>query len=284
MWIGKSKDRPKVGRPDRTETAGPRKFVGPVSVQIRSGLLQAFSLGPKGEIRLWPVDRNSKNTVERERDFVSEILKSHSLPYSPHSGGSKFRSSGISRKSSSRTFFHPASPLSSIRNPHPAFPASPGKVSSFRGPKGEIPPALPVFPFASYFSSIVPFSSYKNDWVRRRSLSQSYLFFLLFPSLLILSLLPLFFHSLLIMLSLPSFQFHVPSIFISSFFSLIFHSLSSLLLLSFSISFFSLISHSLSLLCYFFLSLYLSSLLFLTLSLICYFFLSLYLSSLLILH
>ena len=48
MVLGKSKDRPKVGRPDRTETVGPRKWTGPVSVQILSGLRQAFGLGPKG--------------------------------------------------------------------------------------------------------------------------------------------------------------------------------------------------------------------------------------------
>ena len=48
--VGKSKDRPKVGRPDRIETVGPTKWAGPVSVQLRSGPLQAFGLGPKGEI------------------------------------------------------------------------------------------------------------------------------------------------------------------------------------------------------------------------------------------
>ena len=50
LSLGKSKDRPKVGRPDRTETVGPRKWTVPVSVQIRSGPLQAFGLGPKGEM------------------------------------------------------------------------------------------------------------------------------------------------------------------------------------------------------------------------------------------
>ena len=50
MYLGKSKDHPKVGRLDRTETVGPRKWIGPVSVQIRSGLRQAFGLGPKGKI------------------------------------------------------------------------------------------------------------------------------------------------------------------------------------------------------------------------------------------
>ena len=48
--VGKSKDRPKVGRPDRTEIVGPKKWAGPVSVQLRSGPRQAFGLGPKGEI------------------------------------------------------------------------------------------------------------------------------------------------------------------------------------------------------------------------------------------
>ena len=57
--IGKSKDWPKVGRPDRTETVDPRKWTWPISVQIRSSLHQAFGLGPKGKIRLWPVDRKS---------------------------------------------------------------------------------------------------------------------------------------------------------------------------------------------------------------------------------
>ena len=51
LKLGKSKDQPKVGRPDRTKTVGPTKWIEPVSVQLRSGPLQAFGLGLKGEIR-----------------------------------------------------------------------------------------------------------------------------------------------------------------------------------------------------------------------------------------
>ena len=35
--VGKGKDRPNVGRPDRTETVGPTKWARLVSVQFRSG-------------------------------------------------------------------------------------------------------------------------------------------------------------------------------------------------------------------------------------------------------
>ena len=53
--VGKSKDR--------TETVGPKKWVGPVSVQLQSGPRQAFGLGPKGEIRpsLLPSTSAGKN-------------------------------------------------------------------------------------------------------------------------------------------------------------------------------------------------------------------------------
>ena len=37
VHIGKGKDRPNVGQPDRTETVGPTKWARSVSVQFRSG-------------------------------------------------------------------------------------------------------------------------------------------------------------------------------------------------------------------------------------------------------
>ena len=41
---GKAKVRPKVGRPDQTETVGPTKWARPVSVQLRSGLFRPLVL------------------------------------------------------------------------------------------------------------------------------------------------------------------------------------------------------------------------------------------------
>ena len=48
--LGKGKDRPKVRRPDRTETVGPAKWAGPVSVQVRYGPFYCFGLGPKNSL------------------------------------------------------------------------------------------------------------------------------------------------------------------------------------------------------------------------------------------
>ena len=49
IQVGKAKDRPSVGQPDRTETVGPTKWDRPVSVQFRSGPDFLFGLGPKRE-------------------------------------------------------------------------------------------------------------------------------------------------------------------------------------------------------------------------------------------
>ena len=73
--LGKSKDRPKVGRPDRTETVGPRKWTGPVSVQIRSGLGQAFGLGPKAKIR------KSENPSFRVSSFENPSFRGIAVSY-----------------------------------------------------------------------------------------------------------------------------------------------------------------------------------------------------------
>ena len=104
--VGKSKDRPKVGRLDRTETVGPRKWTGPVSVQIRSGLGQAFGLGPKAKIR------KSKNPTIRFQNPKSENPSFRKSKLSRNRG---FLSSGFRHLHHHRKSRHlPASAISII--------------------------------------------------------------------------------------------------------------------------------------------------------------------------
>ena len=47
--VRKAKDQPTVGQPDQIETVGPKKWAGPVSVQLWFGPHSLFGLGPKRE-------------------------------------------------------------------------------------------------------------------------------------------------------------------------------------------------------------------------------------------